>query len=202
MSSFSARLRLPGHSRIPLGVEVDIRHERLTLTAGDRTVATWPLEKLEVAAQSDGFHIKVDGEEMVLSVTDSTRFAVELGVGNQEPRRLAVVGTDRPAHAGISLGERHLNRLPTINGQAILARPTTETTPGNGQPADVKRRISDIETALASDSVSPAAAFAQWLTLLKEINTRHGEGSMPTDQYCRLNTQLLDLIPDPSPVRA
>jgi len=62
------------------------------------------------------------------------------------------------------------------------------------------RRISDIAKALTSDSVSPAAAFAQWLTLLKEINRRHGQGSMPTDLYYRLNTQLLDLIPVPTPL--
>jgi hypothetical protein len=63
-------------------------------------------------------------------------------------------------------------------------------------------RISDIAKALTSDSVSPAAAFAQWLKLLKEINRRHGQGSMPTDLYYRLNTQILDLIPDPAPVPA
>ena len=47
--------------------------------------------------------------------------------------------------------------------------------------------------------MSPADAFARWLKLLKEINRRHGQGSLPLDQFYRLNTELLDLIPEPEP---
>ena len=81
MSSFNARLRLPG-SRLPLGVEVDIIHERMTVTAGERRVAEWPLERLDVKMRPDGFHIQVDGEELVLAVSDSRGFATALGVSD------------------------------------------------------------------------------------------------------------------------
>jgi hypothetical protein len=199
MSSFNARLRLPGHSKLPLGVEVDISYERMTLTAGDRTVAAWPLEELDIASRSDGFHIKVDGEEMVLKVADSTRFASELGIGKR-PGHLAVVGTDRPAYTELTEADGHQNSLPRTNGQIFSPRPVAGITSGEDQLDDMKRRISDIAKALTSDSVSPAAAFAQWLKLLKEINRRHGQGSMSTDLYYRLNTQLLDLIPEPNPI--
>jgi hypothetical protein len=64
---------------------------------------------------------------------------------------------------------------------------------------DLQRRISEISASLASDSVSPAEAFAEWLALAKEINRRHRQGSMPSDLFHQLNTQLLDLIPDPAP---
>jgi hypothetical protein len=62
--------------------------------------------------------------------------------------------------------------------------------------------MSGIAKALASDSVTPAAAFTQWLSLLKEINRLHGQGSLPTDLFYQLNTQMLDLIPEPSPIPA
>ncbi len=163
MSSFNARLRLPGQTRLPLGVEVDIGHERMTLTAGERTVAVWALEELDVTALSDGFHIKVDGEEVVLNVAESTKFASELSVAKRERT-------------------------------AIIAEKPVEP-----RPEDMHRRISEVATALVSDSVSPADAFAQWLRLLKEINRRHAQGSMSLDQFYRLNTELLDLIPEPGP---
>jgi hypothetical protein len=200
MSSFNARLRLPGRTKLPLGVEVDIHHERMTLTSGDRTVAAWPLEKLEVDSQSDGFHIKVDGEEMVLNVTDATRFAAELGVDKRSPRPLTLVGAEQPRSAQPSIMDLHQNRHLRTGGKTISPRPTAETTPHAGPFEDVQLRISDVAHALTSDSVSPAAAFAQWLNLLKEINSRHGQGSMPTELYHRLNTQLLDLIPLPAPL--
>jgi hypothetical protein len=201
MSSFNARLRLPGQSKLPLGVEVDIQHERMTLTSGDRTVAAWPIEKLEVVSHSDGFHIRVDGEVMVLNVADSSRFAAELGI-DRHPSRLAGMQSGQAAQPEPSSGNGHQNGLPTPNGKGFSPRAVTETTPDAELLEDFQHRISDIAKALTSDSVSPAAAFAQWLKLLKEINRRHGQGSMPTDLYYRLNTQILDLIPDPAPVPA
>lgn len=190
---------MPGRSRLPLGVEVDISHDRITLTSGDRMVAGWSLGEIDVVTLSDGFHIKVDGEEIVLDVADPTRFATELGVGGQRPSRLAVVGADQPSPNGYSTAHRLQDAFPSAHDTAIPP-PPAETSSGTEQLDDLTRRISDIAKALTSDSVSPAAAFAQWLTLLKEINRRHGQGSMPTDLYYRLNTQLLDLIPVPTPL--
>lgn len=196
MSSFNARLRLPGRSKIPLGVEVDICHERMTLTSGDRTVAVWPLADLDVATRSDGFHIRVDGEEVVLNVAESTRFAAELGL-SQRPDRL--VRADQGAHSPAHQAASH-NGAPKTDGK-IPGRPVVEST-SDEELKGVQRRMSGIAKALASDSVTPAAAFAQWLSLLKEINRLHGQGSLPTDLFYQLNTQMLDLIPEPSPIPA
>ncbi|MGH8951781.1 MAG: hypothetical protein ACRDX9_10175 [Acidimicrobiia bacterium] len=198
MASFTARLRM-GRARLPLGVEVDILHERMTVTAGDQTVANWPLERLEVAAASDGFHIKVDDEEIVLTVTDPTRFAAELGVATERQSRLAVA-TSRTAPSEISPVNGHLDRFRRTNGE-IPPGLATDPTFVEEQVDEARRRISEIAKDLTSDSVSPVEAFARWLSLLKEINRQHGEGSMPTHLYFELNSQLLDLIPDSIPNR-
>ena len=201
MSTFNARLRLPGRSKLPLGVEVDICHERMTLTSGERTVAVWPLVELDVASQSDGFHIKVDGDEVVLTVTESTRFAAELGI-NERPRRLAVARADQGARSQVHGTASHQNGVTKTNGKIISPRPVAETASDENPLEGEQRRISEIAAALTSDSVTPAAAFAQWLRFLKEINRRHGQGSMPTDLFYQLNTQILDLIPEPTPIPA
>ena len=121
--SFDARLRLPG-SRLPLGVEVDILHERMTVTSGERTVAQWPLERLEVTRRPDGFHIKVDGEELVLAVSDPNGFAKAVGVSATPARdtlppsgRIAALAdTSRPM-VGSSRNSRRgaCSRLATIS---------------------------------------------------------------------------------------
>lgn len=85
MSSFDARLRLIGRAGFPLGVVVDLSDERMILTAGNSAVADWPLDEITIAALADGFHIKVEGEEVVLNVADSARFAVELGAAADPP---------------------------------------------------------------------------------------------------------------------
>ncbi len=171
MSTFSARLHMPGRAKLPLGVEIDIQHERMTLTSGERMVAVLPLDDLDVTARPDGFHLKIDGEDVVLIVGDSPRFAAALGI--KEHRRLTVVKPKPPIVE------------PTSNVEYL---------------PDLERRIIETREALRSDAVTPVQACSQWLGLLKEINRRHGQGSMPAGMFYRLNTELLDLIPEPAPV--
>lgn len=167
MTPFNARLRLPGQSRIPLGVEVDVSDEQITLRTGERKLAQWNLAEVDIDYLSDGFHIKVDGEEVVLSVSESSQFASALGVTASRP-------TPKP----------------------VAAASGTRNT-GRAQADDLRRRISQMAAALGSDSVAPQTAFAEWLGLLKELNSRHARGAMPTPLFHELNTQLLDLIPEP-----
>ena len=60
---------------------------------------------------------------------------------------------------------------------------------------EVRGRIDEVASALTSNSLTPAEAFARWLGLLKEINRELAQGSMPSDVFSELNTRLLDLIP-------
>ena len=80
MTSFDARLRLVSQPGLPLGVEVDLKDERMVVTAGDAEIGDWPLGEIRVDSHSDGFHIRAEGEEMVLNVSDTTRFAQEMGI--------------------------------------------------------------------------------------------------------------------------
>lgn len=85
MTSFDARLRMLGQTGLPLGVEIDLSGERMILIAGDAQVANWPLGDIRVVSRSDGFHVEAEGEEVVLNVTDSDEFALELGTHGVTP---------------------------------------------------------------------------------------------------------------------
>ena len=74
-----------GETGFPLVVEVDLTGERMTVTAGDSPVAEWDLEKIRIAYLSDGFHIKAEGEEIILNFTDGAGFAEEAGVSTIHP---------------------------------------------------------------------------------------------------------------------
>jgi hypothetical protein len=188
MSTFSARLHLPGRAKLPLGVEIDIQNELMTVTSGERTVAVLPIADLDVVSKSDGFHLNVDGEDVVLIVSDSARFAKELGVA--EHFRPEMRRTPPKTHQvnGTS------NEPTKVNGKLVTA-PQAPTVATDDQLTDLQRRIRYVADALSSESVTPAVAFAYWLELLKELNRRHGQGTMSTEVFYRLNTQLLDLIP-------
>ena len=78
MTSFDARLRMIGQQGLPLGVEVDLTGDRMIVSAGDSQVASRALEEIRVHSLPDGFHIKAEGEEIILNVTDKSRFAAEV----------------------------------------------------------------------------------------------------------------------------
>lgn len=181
MSTFTARLHVPGQTKVPLNVEVDIAEETLILKAADQVVAEWTLTDLEVEVRSDGIHIVAENEEIVLTTPDAAKLAIELGVRKTAPASPRV-------DTGGGLGRRSLNGA-SVNELRI---------------EDLKRRVEEVADAINSDAIAPADAFAQWLRLLKELNRRHGHGSIPTHQFYELNTELLDLIPvsKPGPVSA
>jgi hypothetical protein len=197
MSSFDGRLRLPGQAKLPLAVEIDISKERMRLTAGEETVADWPIEGLEVDARPDGFHITVDDEQVVLSVSEATKFAKELNLPPKPPSRPVVAKADPkpPTETSTSAADPD----GTEDGTGKHAASSITEIAGDVDPiAEVRGRVEEVATLLTSDSLSPAEAFARWLGLLKEINSEHGQGSMPSEVFFELNTRLLDMIPTES----
>jgi hypothetical protein len=136
-----------------------------------------------VESRSDGFHVAFDGEKVILNVDDAKTFANELNRAKsprvQEPSLSAPREEPR--------SENMFERLSSVDPDELFA--------------SVKERIGELRTALSDDSVAPEAVFARWISLLKEINVRHGQGAMPTPLFYRLNTELLDLLPVPSVAR-
>lgn len=97
MSAYEATLRLSGDNEAPLGVEVDLANDRLAVRAGDIEVGDWSRDEIRVSALQDGFHIRAEGEEIVLDVTDDARFALDLGLRNAHPslrRRMSALMRD------------------------------------------------------------------------------------------------------------
>jgi len=190
MVSFDARLRVPGQARLPLNVVVEVADEMIRFTSGGKSLGEWPQAWVEVEIQPDGFHLTIDNEEVVLTVTDPSGFAAALGVGAGRPRKAAsgVV----PDSGGVVVLEEEIGATKSNGLASRLGSISPEE-----KFADVIERISGLRAALTDEAISPEDVFGRWLRLLKEVNLRHGQGAMPTPLFYRLNTELLDLIPVP-----
>jgi hypothetical protein len=168
-----------------MSVTVDVTNEKLRLTADDRTIGTWSLCDIDIDSRSDGFHLRVDGDEAILTMTDAPRFAAEMKLTQPAPTR--------PQNPVVNGAENIAKRA---NGSRIEGR-----IGGLGQEeqlADVRRQINDLREAFSDPAVSPALIFGRWLALLKALNLRLGEGTMPAPLYFRLSSELLDLMPSPA----
>ena len=85
MSAFEGQLRLAGDDAPPVGVEIDLTDERMRVRSGEVEVANWSLRDIRVSALADGFHVRAEGEEVVLDVIEDGRFAIELGLKSAHP---------------------------------------------------------------------------------------------------------------------
>jgi hypothetical protein len=85
MSKFEARLKMYGDAGPPLGVAIEITDSHMHVKSGKTEVADWPIEDIRVSALEDGFHIRAEGEDVVLEVDEDAHFAVELGLRNAHP---------------------------------------------------------------------------------------------------------------------
>ncbi len=85
MTSYEAQLQIEGEGNEQTPVVVDLTDDRLTMSVGQQEVADWRQDELRIEALPDGFHIRAEGETIVLDVTDEARFAVELGLRNAHP---------------------------------------------------------------------------------------------------------------------
>jgi hypothetical protein len=97
MTAYDARLQIEGEDSQPLPVVVDLTGDRLTMTLNDQEVADWAKEELRVQALPDGFHIRAQGEAIVLDVSDDAQFALDLGLRNAHPalrRRMSALMRD------------------------------------------------------------------------------------------------------------
>ncbi len=97
MTAYDARLRVQGTDEAPIRVVIDLTDDRMTMTAGDIEVADWSRDDIRISALQDGFHVRAEGEEIVLDVTEDARFAIDLGIRQAHPflrRRMAALMRD------------------------------------------------------------------------------------------------------------
>jgi hypothetical protein len=85
MTAYDARLRLDGTDEAPISVLIDLTDDRLSMMAGEIEVGDWARNEIRVSAMPDGFHMRAEGEEIILDVTDDARFALDLGLRNAPP---------------------------------------------------------------------------------------------------------------------
>jgi hypothetical protein len=83
--TYEGALRFPGEKGPGLKVMVDLTGDDVIVSAGAGTIARWRRDEMRVNALADGFHVRAEGEEIILDVYDDARFAVDLGLTSAHP---------------------------------------------------------------------------------------------------------------------
>jgi hypothetical protein len=87
-TDLTGSVRVVGEGESALRVEIHLEDEELLLVSGQGELGRWPLSDIGVAAKLDGFHLRIEGEELVISTNDDARFALALGIRSSNSPRL------------------------------------------------------------------------------------------------------------------
>jgi hypothetical protein len=90
---FTGALRFP-HEEVPrpLSVEIRLDEETILLTAGERVIGVWSLHELPLRATDEGFRLRIEGEDVLLTTTDDAGFALAIGLKSAPPRLRRLMG--------------------------------------------------------------------------------------------------------------
>lgn len=92
MSTYDASLRMVGEAGPGLPVVIDLRDDRLEIRAGDIEIGDWSRDEVRINADTDGIHVRAEGEEVILDLAKDAEFAIEIGLRQAPPllrRRMA-----------------------------------------------------------------------------------------------------------------
>lgn len=97
MAEYDGKLRIDGEADRPMNVTIDLTGDRMKVMAGDVEVADWSRDEFRIRALIDGFHVRAEGEEVVLDIREDARFAIDIGLKSAHPtlrRRMAALMRD------------------------------------------------------------------------------------------------------------
>lgn len=80
MPEFQGKMRLSANPFDLVGAGIEVSEGNLALIVSDHEIGEWPLEKVVIDAEVDGFHMTVDGEEFVFTTTEADAFAAAVGI--------------------------------------------------------------------------------------------------------------------------
>lgn len=87
-TDLTGTIRMMGEAESAIRVEIHLEHEELRLVSAHGELGRWPLSDIGIAAKLDGFHLRIEGEELVVSTNDDARFALALGIRSSSSPRL------------------------------------------------------------------------------------------------------------------
>ncbi len=95
MGRFEGSLKMQGEDGSGLDVVIDLENERMLIRTKHTVLGEWSLDDVGVHSENDGFHMRIEGEQVILSTKDDAGFATEIGLRSASPRLRRMMGARR-----------------------------------------------------------------------------------------------------------
>lgn len=85
-AEFSGYLRMTHVPGSGLRVVVDLDSEQVLIKTDTGVLGRWPIAEVGVRGEDDGFHLRIEGEEVVFETEADVAFANAIGLQSASPR--------------------------------------------------------------------------------------------------------------------
>lgn len=135
-TQMTGTVRMAGDNAGGVTVRIHLEDETLTLlAAGGAEIGTWPLEEVTITSRPDGFHLRIEGEEVILTTDDDARFALALGITTPTTRLARMMAKLRDEAAATEMvGMEELEGVTAIEELGSPLPSRRESRLGNGLP--------------------------------------------------------------------
>lgn len=177
-TQMSGSVKMAGEAGRGVTVQIHLGDETLTLAAANGVeIGTWPLDQVGIASKPDGFHLRIEGEEVILTTDDDARFALALGINAPTSRLARMMAKVRDEAAASSMV---VDLTESEEGSEEAAEPEPEV-PSRRQSrmanglsslgplvvaASVIAFVSSIVAASGGDAISFPADIPAWPAMM------------------------------------
>jgi hypothetical protein len=146
-------MRLSANPFDLVGADIEVTEGNLALIVSNHEIGEWPLEKVAIDAEVDGFHMTVDGEEFVFTTIEADAFAAAVGISRFGARH---------KKSGRSPKAVKAPKAHTSSVQALTTSSTsTKTPPAPRSPsklASIKLASTKVASAKSVSNGSPVVS--------------------------------------------
>lgn len=143
-AQLTGSVKMAGEAGRGVSVDIHLGDETLTLrAAGGAEIGTWPLEQVGISSRPDGFHLRIEGEEVVLTTEDDARFALALGISTPTSRLARMMAKMRDESASAAAA----SETPAVMVDLTDPGPASAPPPAP-EPPPLSRRESRLANGL------------------------------------------------------
>lgn len=95
MLRFTGKLRLAESDGYPICVTIDLDAERISIHADTIQIGEWARAATEVRGRDNGFVLRLDDEDVIITTDDDGAFAAAMGLQWAPPRLRRLMATAR-----------------------------------------------------------------------------------------------------------
>ena len=95
MGRFDGSLRMEGEGDSGLDVVIDLENERMLIRTEHTVLGEWSMSDVGIHSENDGFHLRIEGEKVVMTTSDDAAFALEVGLRSASPRLRRLMASRR-----------------------------------------------------------------------------------------------------------